>query len=416
MPTTPPPQLTPYLTPDHHRLWAEADVFAADVVAPCVPRMETTPNQVERAVPQRLAEQGWFGVTIPTRYGGMGAGHVAKTILIHRLAAVSAAAAAIFQASLIPYEALRRWGTAEQKEAWLPPAADGSLLWSIAVTEPEAGGHIGGIETAAERRGRGWVLTGEKLHIGNSHIAGMHLVVARTASADVTASQALTAFIVEDNREGVALHPHSGRLGLHGFSAGRLSLDRVKVPDDHVLGEVGEGLYVALSSSTLCGLPNLTAVSLGLHEAVVDLTAEFLSNRHRYKGHLADLPVAQDRLGDMQARLHNARTGAYAAVHLLDEGASCDEALLTAKYTGHQLASQSGKDAMELHGARALDADYALQRIWRDIQNIYPPAGTGEFQRLRLAQYALGTEAIQWSQHFAAEAAWTRPAPDPTAA
>ncbi|WP_406438963.1 acyl-CoA dehydrogenase family protein [Streptomyces sp. NBC_01613] len=413
MPTTPPTALTPYLTPAHHQLWHETDAFAAEHAAPGVTRMEAAPHKVERKLPQLMASRGWFGVTIPKQYGGMGAGHVAKTVLIHRIAVVSAAAAAILQASLIPAGALLHWGTLEQKTRWLPQVADGTVLLSIAVTEPQAGGHIGGIETIAEQDGDDWVITGTKVHIGNSHLAHLHVVVARTAPPGVTASQALTAFLVEHDSEGLTVEPHRAGLGLHGFTFGQLHLDRVRIPAANVLGDIGQGLYIAQSSSILYGRPNLTAVSLGLHEAFVETTAHWLSTRPRYNGFLSDLAVAQDRLGAMQARLQDAQGAAYQAVHLLDQQVACDLQLIGAKYTGHELAAASGQDAMKLHGARALDADYPLQRLWRDIQHTYPPAGTGEFQRIHLAKAALGTDLIQWSERFAAEASWAQPDPTP---
>ncbi|MGW0822532.1 acyl-CoA dehydrogenase family protein [Streptomyces sp. NPDC002845] len=409
MSTTPPTALSPYLNPGHERLWQEADAFAAEHVAPRVKSMEASPRTVERQLPQRMAERRWFAVTVPQEYGGMGAGHVAKTILIHRIATVSAAAAAILQASLIPVAALLHFGTHQQKTRWLPQVADGSVLFSIAATEPETGGHIGGMETVAEKDGNEWLITGSKVHIGNSHIAGVHVVIARTAPPGVTASQALTAFLIEHDRKGLSVERHRPGLGLHGFSVGRLDLDRVRIPTANVLGDIGQGMSVGQCSSILYGRPNLCAVSLGLHEAFVKTTARYLKNRPRYNGTLSDLPVLRDRLGEMESRLRAARVLAYQAVHLLDHKLPCDHDLINSKYRGDQLAVESGRDAMELHGARALDADYPLQRLWRDIQHTYPPAGTGEFQRIRLAEAALHEDTIQWSERLAAEASWARP-------
>ncbi|MFF8447779.1 acyl-CoA dehydrogenase family protein [Streptomyces leeuwenhoekii] len=424
--STPPPALRPYLTARHELLWQEADAFAADHVAPRVARMEAAPGMVERNIADLMAKRGWFAVTAPARFGGMGAGHVAKTILIHRIARVSGAAAAILQATLIPVGALLHFATHDQKARWLPQIADGSLLLSIASTEPDAGGHIGGIQTTAERTGKHWVITGSKLHIGNSHLAGAHLVIARTAEQDtgrseplqvgeerdpgVTASRALTAFLVESDRAGVSVADHRPGLGLHGFSAGRLDLDHVRVPDTNRIGAPGRGLAVAQSSSILYGRANLAALSLGLHEAVVEITTSYLKGRPRYGTVLSNQPVVRDRIGPLESRLRAARVLAYQAVHLLDRGLSCDAELINAKYLGHAWAARSAQDAMELHGGKALAGDYALQRLWRDIQHAYPPAGTGEVQRLRLADAALGEDPIQWSEHFAAEAAWTAPA------
>ncbi|MGW0770811.1 acyl-CoA dehydrogenase family protein [Streptomyces sp. NPDC002676] len=408
---TVPPALRPYLTGQHEQLWREADGFAAEHVAQRVGCMEASPGSVERAVAELMAQRRWFAITIPRKFGGLAAGHVAKTVLINRVARVSAAVAAILQATLIPVGALQHFGTLEQQTRWLPRVADGSMLLSIASTEPDAGGHIGGIETTAERNGREWVITGRKAHVGNSHVAGAHIVLARTAEPGITASRALTAFLVESDRKGLTLARHRPGLGLHGFSAGQLILDRVRVPEEHVIGEVGQGLAVGQSSSILYGRPNIAAVSLGIHEALVETTTRFLEGRPRYGRRLSDHPVVRDRLGEMQARLRTARDLAYQAVHLLDHGQSCDPELINAKYQGHKLAARSAQDAMELHGAHAF-ADPVLQRLYRDIPYTYAPAGTGEVQRIRLADAALDEGVISWSERLATEIAWAyEPAP-----
>ncbi|MGC4950102.1 acyl-CoA dehydrogenase family protein [Streptomyces sp. DT224] len=398
--TTPPPTLRPLLSVRHEQLWNAADAFADDHVAPRTARMEAAPRRVERKIADLMAARRWFAVTVPSAFGGMGYDHVARTILIHRIARVSGAAAAILQATLIPVGAIMNFGTDGQKQRWLPPVADGSGLLSIAVTEPSAGGHIGGIETFAERDGSEWVITGAKAHIGNSHLAKAHLVVARTDDG-VRADRALTAFMVESGRPGMSVAAHSPGLGLRGFSAGRLDLDHVRVPDDNRVGDVGQGLDAAQSSSILYGRLNLAALSLGLHEAALATTTAYLKARPRYGSTLSDHPVLRGRIGGMEARLRAARTLAYQAACCLDLGLPCDPDLITAKLLGHQWAAQSVQDAMELHGANALDTGYPLQRLWRDTQHLYPPAGTGEVQRIRLAEEALDEYPQQWSERFA---------------
>ncbi|MGV9318247.1 acyl-CoA dehydrogenase family protein [Streptomyces sp. NPDC003660] len=411
-PTTPPPALAPQLTSDHTRLWAEAAAFAANEVAPRVERMEAAPGRVERRIANLMAQKRWFAVTVPQRLGGLGAGHVAKTVLIHRISCVSAAAGAILQATLIPVGALLHFATWEQKQCWLPQVANGSTLLTIASTEPEAGGHIGGIETTAERDGHDWVITGIKAHVGNSHLAGAHIVLARTASQGAATRQALTAFLVESDRKGLSLGPHRPGLGLHGFSFGRLHLDRVRVPAENIIGEIGQGADVGQCSSILYGRANLAALSLGLHEALVATTKHFVNSRSRYAGHLSDLPVVRHRIGEMEGRLRTARSLAYEAVRLLDHGHPCDPELINAKHQGHQLASESAKDAMELHGANGLK-NPVMGRLWRDGPHTYAPAGTGEVQRLRLADAALNQEPISWSERLAAETSWARADPAP---
>ncbi|MFE6939706.1 acyl-CoA dehydrogenase family protein [Streptomyces chartreusis] len=391
MPT--PTTLDRFLKPANKALWKAVDDFATNELQPQVERMESAPHRVDRKVARMMAGHRWFGVTVPESFGGMDAGHVAKTILIHRLARTSGAAAAILQAGLIPVAGLLHYGTTEQHAALLPSVADGSVLMSIAVTEPDRGGHIGGMTTAAEWDGRAWVLTGVKAHVGNSHLADLHIVVARTAPADTRTSRALTAFLVQGDQRGVNPVRYTSKLGLHGFSFGQIDFDRVRIPPGNVLGEVGQGFDVAQSSSILYGRPNLTALSLGLHEASLSLTTQYLSNRPRYKGTLADVSVVKERLGQMTARMILARIVAYHAVDMLDHGLSCDDELIAAKALGHELATETGNDAMELHAANSLANDYPLQRIWRDMQATYAPAGTGEVQHLLLADNLLQEES-----------------------
>ncbi|MFJ2240972.1 acyl-CoA dehydrogenase family protein [Streptomyces sp. NPDC087859] len=401
MPATP-HSLDRFLTPAHSALWEAVDDFATQEIQPRVERMEGAPQRVDRKIARLLAGRRWFGVTVPEAFGGMASGHVAKTILIHRLARVSGAVAAILQASLIPVAALLYYGTDEQHAALLPSTADGSVLMSIAVTEPDQGGHLGGMTTAAEWDGRAWVLTGVKAHVGNSHIADLHVVVARTCPTGTRTSRALTAFLVQGDQRGVNSVPHSAKLGLRGFSYGQITFDQVRISPNDVLGEVGQGFEVAQSSSILYGRPNLTALSLGLHERAVCLTAQYVSKRPRYQGKLADLSVIQDRLGQMSARLLMARILAYHAVDMLDRGLPCDDELLASKALGHDLASETGNDAMQLHAANGLDVDFPIERVWRDMQTTYAPAGTGEVQRRRLAE-----NLLQQEEKAGARTAWS---------
>lgn len=222
------------------------------------------------------------------------------------------------------------------------------------------------------------------------------------------ASQALTAFLVESESKGLTVHPHRPAIGLRGFSAGRLELADVRVPEDNIVGEIGQGMDVAQSSSILYGRPNLAAVSLGVHDAAIETTISFLQTRQRYNGSLADIPAVHQRIGAMESHLRAARDLAYLAVHLLDHGIACDHELINSKLLGHRYAAQSAQDAMELHGAYGLDGNGLIQRLLRDIQCTYAPAGTGMVQLTRLADEALGIAPVQWSERLAADMAWAR--------
>lgn len=386
--------MTSYFTTDRHeRLRLEARDFAESKVRPRIPDMEAS-KSVQHELSRLIARQGWIGVTIGTQYGGMGLGHLAKTILIEELSRVSGAMGAMVQASQLGVAKIINFGNEVQKKTWLPAIAAGDCLPTIAVTEPGSGGHVLGITATAVRDGDDYILNGRKVHIGNSHVGDLHGVVVRTGPG----SQGLSAFLVESDRPGLSLGPHRQAMGLHGFSFGELIFDGCRVPAANRLGIEGGGLAVAYSSSILYGRPNLTAVSLGIHQAILDETTAFAARQHRYGKPLGELPSIKMKLGQMQSRLMTARLAAYHAVHLLDRGVPCDAELMNAKLINVEYTLDSARNAMEVHGAIGLFADRPIERYLRDAHHIFAPAGTSDIQLLRLGEVALGTSKGQWSE------------------
>lgn len=157
---------------------------------------------------------------------------------------------------------------------------------------------------------------------------------------------------------------------------------------------------MAYSSSVLYGRANLTAVSLGIHRAILEETTQFCTERIRYGKPLYELPNIKIKLGQLQSRLMTARLAAYHAVHLLDQGLPCDAELMNAKVVNVESALDSARAAMEIHAAAGLFTDRPIERYLRDAHHIFAPAGTTDVQLLRLAEVALGTTKGQWSQRL----------------
>ncbi|XRQ07541.1 acyl-CoA dehydrogenase family protein [Actinomadura welshii] len=386
-------------TEDHQHLRETVRAYAASEIAPRVARMESS-QAVDVETSTSIARQGWIGVTIPREYGGMGAGHLAKTIVIEELARVSGAMGAMVQASQLGTAKMLHFGTEEQKRRWLPPIATGECLPTIAVTEPGSGGNVLDMEATAHREGDEWVLNGRKVYVGNSHIGHVHGIVVRTGPK-AKRSRSLTAFLVEHDRPGLRLVPYEPCLGLHGFSFGDLILEDVRVPTANMIGGEGDGLDVAYSSSVLYGRPNLTAVALGIHQALLDETIAFAKQRHRRGAPLTKLSTIEQRIGQIQQRVMTSRTLAYQAVHMLDHGLPCDDELVVAKQYGVESLWESALAAMKIHAAAALRRDRPIERLVRDAFHIDAPAGTGDIQLHRLAESALDTSKGQWSRRFA---------------
>ncbi|MFJ3160351.1 acyl-CoA dehydrogenase family protein [Streptomyces kanasensis] len=380
----------------HHQLRQQVRSFAETEVAPRVPAMEAT-RSVHHDLSRHIARQGWIGATIGRDLGGMGVGHLGKTIIIEELSRVSAAMGAMVQASQLGVAKILHFGNDEQRKAWLPPIAAGECLPTIAVTEPESGGHVLGMSATAVRDGDEYVLNGRKVYVGNSHVGDLHGVVVRTGPG----AKGLTAFLVEADRPGLRVGDEKPTMGLHGFGFGELILEDCRVPVANRLGAEGDGLAVAYSSSVLYGRANLTAVALGIHQAILDDTARFCEERHRYGEPLHALPSVKLKLGQLQSRLMTARLAAYHAVHLLDRGLPCDAELMNAKLVNVESTLDSARNAMEIHAAAGLFTDRPVERYLRDAHHIFAPAGTSDVQLLRLAEVALGAGKGQWSERLA---------------
>jgi alkylation response protein AidB-like acyl-CoA dehydrogenase len=389
--------VTSYFATDcHDRLRQQVREFAECRVRPLIPEMEAA-KTVQHALSRLIARQGWIGVTIGREYGGMGLGHLAKTIIIEELSRVSGAMGAMVQASQLGVAKILHFGSETQKENWLPAIASGDCLPTIAVTEPDSGGFVLGMEATAERDGDDYILNGRKVYIGNSHVGDVHGVVVRTSSG----SRGLSAFLVESGRPGLSLRPQKQAMGLHGFSFGELLFSGCRVPAANRLGAEGDGLAVAYSSSVLYGRANLAAVSLGIHQAIIEETVAFASTRLRQGKPIAEIPSIKLKLGQMQSRLMTARLAIYHASHLLDSGAPCDAELINAKLVNVEYALDSARNAMEIHSAAGLFTDRPVERYLRDAFHIFAPAGTSDIQLLRLGEAALGTSKGSWSQRFA---------------
>ena len=389
---------TPFETKEHENLRAEVAEFATSHIAPEVSGMEES-RRVHHELPRKIAKEGYLGVTIPRKYGGTGQGHLAKTLVIEEISRVSGAMGAMVQASMLGVAKILHFGNARQKARWLPRIASGDILPTIAVTEPESGGHVLGMAGNAVRKGNEYVINGSKVWVGNSDIGDLHGVVVRTGEG----SRGLSAFLIEHTRPGFIIGDEERMMGLHGFSFGKLLFDDCRIPASSRLGKEGDGLAVAYSSSILYGRPNLTAVALGIHQALVDATAIYVRDTQRYGSALLSLENVRQTLGAMASRLLSSRILAYDAVSRLDRGLSCDRELMNAKLHNVEAVLDSARDAMEMFGAAALSTRHPIERYLRDAHHILPPAGTNAVQRLRLADGLIGPQRPGWSERFATE-------------
>lgn len=374
------------LKPHHHEVVQEVRHAMQSLASPHldeIEKTETIPNEIYR----HMADSGWYGISIPRQYGGRELGHLSRLLIIEETSRACGAIGGALQSAILGTAMVQFYGSEIQKKRWLPRFASGSDVISICVTEPNSGSHVLGMQTTAHKNGNEYVLNGVKCWIANSHIASIHGVIARTGHG----STGLSAFLVEADRAGVRPGMANDNTGLRGFNIGEVIFEDCRIPASNLIGEVGMGLEIAHRSITNYGKPNLTAVALGVHQAIFDATLGYAGQRTMYGKPLTELESARLKIGDIYARLKVARQSAYWAMHLMDKKGEADEEIILAKLIGAESAFTSAKAAMDLYAARGTSRGIPAERHLRDLLMVFPPAGTSDVHRKRLSEIAIGT-------------------------
>lgn len=336
-----------------------------------------------------LQRLGWTGVSIPHGHGGRGQGFLDRVAAIEEATRIDRALGASLSAATLGTGLLLEFGNDEQRARWLPGLSSGQDVMTICMTEPDSGSHLLGMATTARRRDGGWVLNGRKWFIGNAHLASLHGVIARTG--DGAHAGALSGFVVEAGRPGCSAGVEHEMAGLRGFSIGEVVFDDCWVPDDHLVGEVGDGLPMAHTVVTRHGKPNIGAVALGVLASTLDLACEHSQSRVLYGRPIAALGTTQQRLADVYTALYSARLALYHAADRIDQGRDHDIGMLVGKLLASEGAVRSALNTVELMGARGCDPAIGAIQLLNDALMTQAPSGTADVNRQRIAQIALGT-------------------------
>jgi alkylation response protein AidB-like acyl-CoA dehydrogenase len=272
-----------------------------------------------------------------------------------------------------------RFGSAEQKQRYLPKMATGEWLGSFALTEPEAGSDAGALRTQAERVGDHWVLRGRKIFITNAPLAHQYFLFARTA-------RGISAFIVDRDSPGLQIGSIFDTLGHQGSQISEVVLDDCRIPASALVGEEGQGFEYA--KRTLAeGRTTLAARCVGAAQKALELALEYAQQRHTFGKPLIEHQSIAFRLAQMSARTEAARLLVYRSAWLLDQGSPAIRESSTAKLVAAENAWQTVDDAMQIFGGNGyVRGEYMIERIWRDVRVARVYDGSSEVQQIVIAQ------------------------------
>ncbi len=348
-------------------------------------------ESVDLAIIPRLGEIGFFGLTIPEEYGGVGGDYLTYVLAAEELGRADSAIRGIVSVSsgLFGTSVLRH-GTEGQKQRWLPDIAAGRILGCLGLTEPGHGSDAGNLRTRARRDGDDCVIDGSKVFITNGTWADVALVFARTSD---DGPRGVSAFLVPTDTPGFEATEIKGKLGLRGQATAALSFDGVRVPADALLGEVGQGFKIAMQTLDK-GRVTIAASCVGIVQGCLEETVAYTGQREQFGQPIASYQLVQEMIADMSVDADAARLLTWRAADLMQRGEPFGTAASKAKLFASEAAVRAANLAVQAFGGYGFIDEYPVQKYLRDARVMTLYEGTSQVQKLLIGRAETGINAF----------------------
>jgi butyryl-CoA dehydrogenase len=377
---------------DEQRLIAEtARRFADEYISPRV-RESDRAQRFDDELARRIGEMGYLGAPVAERYGGRGLDYISYALVLEQIERASSAARTVVsvQTSLVA-GSIERWGNEEQKQHWLPRLCSGEALGCFGLTEPDTGSDAAGLRTRAERIDSGWRLNGQKMWISLGNVAEVALVFAQTDPA--AEHRGLACFLVPTSADGFSSQEIHGKLGLRSSDTAALALDAVEVPDEALLGEIGDGFKIAMSALDN-GRYSVAAGCVGICAGCVDAAVAYAGERRQFGVPIARFQLVQAMIAEMIVKRDAARLLVLRAGALKDAGKPNSVETSIAKLFATESAVECANAAIQVHGGSGYVDDHPVERYLRDARVTTLYEGTSQIQKLIIGRDATGVDAI----------------------
>jgi alkylation response protein AidB-like acyl-CoA dehydrogenase len=372
-----------FLTDEQRMVRDMARDFSRAELAPHAARWDEE-GYVPDATLAKMGELGLMGMLVPEEWGGTGADYLAYALAIEEVAAGCASAAVLMSVQNgLGCGCILSWGTAEQKQRWLPNLAAGRAYACFCLTEPQAGSEANNLKTRAVLAAGEWKLTGTKQFITGGKRADLAIVFAVT-DPDL-GKKGLSAFVVPTDRPGYQPQKLEDKLGIRASDTCAIVFEDCRIPEDHLLGPRGKGLAVALSNLE-GGRIGIAAQAVGIARAALEAAVAYAGERTQFGKKIIEHQSIGNLLADMHTRLNAARLMVHHAARLRSAGIACLSEASQAKLFASEAAEWIASKAIQVHGGYGYLRDYPVERHYRDARITQIYEGTSEIQRLLIAR------------------------------
>jgi alkylation response protein AidB-like acyl-CoA dehydrogenase len=379
------------LTDEQKLISESAREFADREILPRV-RENDRQARFDRELASKLGEVGYLGAPVDEEYGGRSLDYLGYGLIVEQIGRADSSARTVVsvQTSLV-CGSIERWGSDEQKRHWLPRLCSGEALGCFGLTEPDTGSDAANLRTRATKTDGGWSISGQKMWISLANFAEVAMIFAQTDPSKK--HRGLACFLVPTDSSGFTTQEIHGKLGLRASDTGEISLDDVEVPDDAMLGEIGDGFKVAMSALDN-GRYSVAAGCVGICDGCVDASVDYSKERHQFGVPLARFQLVQEMIAEMIVKRDAARMLVWRAGHLKDTGKPNTTETSIAKYYATEAAVECANLAIQVHGGSGYVDDYPVERYLRDARVTTLYEGTSQIQKLIIGRAATGINAM----------------------
>ncbi len=341
---------------------------------------------------RKLGGMGYLGAPVAEEYGGRDLDYVSYGLIVEEIGRGDSSARTVVsvQTSLV-CGSIERWGTEEQKRKWLPRLCAGEAFGCFGLTEPDAGSDPSAMRTRAERTDGGWRINGQKMWISLGNVAEVALIFAQTDPDK--RHRGIACFLVPTESSGYSAQEIHGKLGLRASDTASIGLDDIELPEDALLGEVGDGFKIAMSALD-SGRYSVAAGCVGICEGCVTASVDYAKERRQFGVPIASFQLVQEMIAEMILRRDAARLLVRRAGILKDQGRPNTAETSIAKLYATEAAVECANLAIQVHGGSGYVDDYPVERYLRDARVTTLYEGTSQIQKLIIGREATGINAM----------------------